>query len=185
MVTPAAISTQKPAYEFLVARVRLGDEEALARLIEHHRASVISIAANILRDRIEAEDVAQEAFLRAYHQIHKLQDDRSFRRYLSQITIRLCIDRLRRRRAVPAENIEIVWEGAESSKSMVNRMSIEKVLAKMPLDLRTTLVLREIQQLDYAEIAEILEIPIGTVRSRLHVARERFRVLWKGEATMQ
>jgi RNA polymerase sigma-70 factor (ECF subfamily) len=59
-----------------------------------------------------------------------------------------------------------------------NRVLIEKLLAQLPPDLCTTLVLREIEQLSYEEVAEAMHVPVGTVRSRLHVARERFRKLW-------
>jgi len=59
-----------------------------------------------------------------------------------------------------------------------NRVVIEKLLAQLPAELRTTLVLREMEQLSYEEVAEVMRVPIGTVRSRLHTARERFRKLW-------
>ena len=61
---------------------------------------------------------------------------------------------------------------------MENRVVIEKLLAQLPAELRTTLVLREMEQLSYEEVAEVMHVPIGTVRSRLHTARERFRKLW-------
>lgn len=158
-----------------VARCREGDEMALGCLIERHRNRLVRTATNLLRDRHEAEDVSQEAFLKAFRELHRLRDDRAFSGYLYRICVRLCMDRLRLKRAQPAE-LEAVQphEGA----SVENRVVIEKVLSQLPYDLRTTLVLREVEQLSYEEVADVMHVPIGTVRSRLHTARERFRNLW-------
>jgi RNA polymerase sigma-70 factor (ECF subfamily) len=163
---------------YLVLRARDGDQDAVARLIERHRVGLIKVSANILRDPAEAEDVAQEAFIKVFNQLGVLRDDYGFKRYLYQIAVRLCIDRMRRIR--PDVQSE-VHAGTTKRDDIESRVHIERVLAKLPTDLRTTLVLREIEGFDYSEIAEILEIPVGTVRSRLHSARERFRALWMDE----
>jgi RNA polymerase sigma-70 factor (ECF subfamily) len=139
---------------------------------------LVKVAANILRDPSEAEDVAQDAFIKVFGQLSSLRDDLGFKRYLYQIAVRLCIDRMRRIRPEPQSEIH---GGTARREDIESRVHIERVLAKLPTDLRTTLVLREIEELDYTEIADILQIPVGTVRSRLHSARERFRVLWMDE----
>lgn len=158
-----------------VYRCRHGDETALSLLIGRHRNRLVRTATNLLRDRHEAEDVSQEAFLKAFREIHRLRDDRAFSGYLYRICVRLCMDRLRLKRAEPTEFDRIQdHEGA----LIENRVVIEKVLNQLPADLRTTLVLREIEQLSYEEVAEVMHVPIGTVRSRLHTAREKFRKLW-------
>jgi RNA polymerase sigma-70 factor (ECF subfamily) len=158
-----------------VARCRNGDETALAHLISRHRNRLIRTATNLLRDRYEAEDVAQEAFLKAFREIHRLREDRAFPGFLYRICVRLCMDRLRLKRAEPTE-----FDTVQQSEggAVENRVVIEKLLALLPYDLRATLVLREIEQLSYEEVAEAMHVPIGTVRSRLHTARERFRKLW-------
>jgi RNA polymerase sigma-70 factor (ECF subfamily) len=158
-----------------VARVREGDQTALTNLVARHRARLIRTASNLLRDRFEAEDVAQESFLKAFREIGKLRDDRAFSGYLYRICVRLCMDRLRLKRA---EVVEFDQAQAHEGGSVENRVVIEKVLALLPYDLRATLVLREMEQLSYEEIAENMHVPIGTVRSRLHAARERFRKHW-------
>jgi len=158
-----------------VARCRQGDETALSLLIARHRNRLVRTATNLLRDRYEAEDVSQESFLKAFRELGKLRDDRAFSGYLYRICVRLCMDRLRLKRAQPAE-LESVQP--HEGGSIENRVVIEKVLGLLPAELRTTLVLREIEQLSYEEIAEMMHVPIGTVRSRLHTARERFRKLW-------
>lgn len=158
-----------------VERCRGGDETALNVLIDRHRLRIIRTANNLLRDRYEAEDVAQETFLKAFREIHKLRDDRAFSGYLYRICVRLCMDRLRLKRAEPSE-----FDSSQEPEgpSVENRVVIARVLDQLPADLRTTLVLREMEQLSYEEIAEWMGVPVGTVRSRLHTARERFRRLW-------
>ncbi|MBN8689998.1 MAG: sigma-70 family RNA polymerase sigma factor [Armatimonadetes bacterium] len=156
-------------------RCRRGDEVALAALVDRHRNRLIRVASNILRDVNEAEDVAQEAFLKAFRELGNLRDDRAFAGYIYRICVRLCMDKLRQRRAEPAE-FDFV-DNANGSL-VENKIVVEKLLNQLTEDLRTTLVLREMEQLSYEEIAEYMGVPVGTVRSRLHVARERFRKLW-------
>ncbi|MBA2306775.1 sigma-70 family RNA polymerase sigma factor [Candidatus Dependentiae bacterium] len=159
----------------LVNRTRQGDEAALRDLVDRHRVRLIRTASNILRDPVEAEDVAQEAFLKAFRELHRLRDDRAFASFIYRICVRLCVDRLRLKRAEPS-----ALEPSEASAggSIENRVLVEKLLAKLPADLRTTLVLREMEQLSYEEVAQVMDVPVGTVRSRLPTARERFRALW-------
>lgn len=168
-VDPAALERQ------WVARVRTGDETALGLLIERHRMRLVRTAANLLRDRHEAEDVSQEAFLKAFREIGKLRDDRAFSGYLYRICVRLCMDRLRLKRA---ELVEFDRAEPCQGPAVENRVVIERLLDQLPADLRTTLVLREMEQLSYDEVAAVMQVPVGTVRSRLHTARERFRNLW-------
>lgn len=159
----------------LVVRVRNGDESAYKELIDRHRTRLIRTASNILRDPIEAEDVAQEAFLKAYRELCRLREDRAFASFIYRICVRLCVDRLRLRRAEPSP-----LEPSEQAQngSIENKVLIEKLLAQLPPDLKTTLILREVEQLSYEEVAVVMKVPVGTVRSRLHTARERFRTLW-------
>ncbi len=158
-----------------VSRCRVGDENALGFLINRHRNRLVRTATNLLRDRHEAEDVAQEAFLKAFREIGKLRDDRAFSGYLYRICVRLCMDRLRLKRA---ELVEFDAPQPHEGGHVENRVVVAKLLAQLPAELRTTLVLREMEQLSYEEVAEVMRVPIGTVRSRLHTARERFRKLW-------
>ncbi|MCH8273229.1 MAG: sigma-70 family RNA polymerase sigma factor [Armatimonadetes bacterium] len=159
----------------LVLRTRHGDDGALRELVNRHRIRLIRTAANVLRDAVEAEDVAQEAFLKAFRELHRLRDDRAFGSFIYRICVRLCVDRLRLKRAEPT-----ALEPSQKTPagSIETRVVIEKLLAKLPPDLSATLVLREVEQLSYDEVARAMNVPVGTVRSRLHTARERFRTLW-------
>jgi RNA polymerase sigma-70 factor (ECF subfamily) len=133
------------------------------------------VAANALRDAHEAEDVAQDAFLKAFREIHRLRDDRAFASYLYKICVRLCMDRLRSRKSEPAQT-DLVQQS--DGPGVETRILVERLLMQLSPNLRMTLVLREIEQLSYDEVAETMGVPVGTVRSRLHAARERFRWLW-------
>lgn len=158
-----------------VGKCRQGDEVAMTNLIEKHRSRMLRTAGNLLRDRSEAEDIAQESFLKAFREIGKLRDDRAFSGYLYRICVRLCMDKLRSKRPEVAEFDSVQ---PHSGGAVENRVVVEKLLAQLPAELRTTLVLREMEQLSYEEVAEAMNVPVGTVRSRLHTARERFRHLW-------
>ena len=158
-----------------VGRCREGDEVAMRHLIDRHRNRLVRTATNLLRDRYEAEDVAQEAFLKAFREVHKLREDRAFAGYLYRICVRLCMDRLRLKRAEVAEFDTVQ---PSEGRNIENRVVVEKLLSMLTPDLRATLVLREMEQLSYEEVAEVMRVPVGTVRSRLHTARERFRKLW-------
>ena len=144
-------------------------------VVTKHRQRLIRVAANVLRDRHEAEDVAQEAFLKAFREIGKLRDDKAFSGYLYRICVRLCMDKLRSRKPTA----EIVEKGDGTTGVKVEtRILVERLLTKLTPELRMTLVLREMEQLSYDEVAEVMNVPVGTVRSRLHAARERFRQIW-------
>jgi len=158
-----------------LARCRAGDEAALAAMIARHRTRLVRAAANILRDPHEAEDVAQESFIRGFRELWRLRDDRAFSGYLYRICVRLCMDRLRARRP---ETMEFDSIQPSDGPQVENRVLIEKLLARLSPDLRTTLVLREMEQFSYEEVAAAMKVPVGTVRSRLHTARERFREMW-------
>jgi RNA polymerase sigma-70 factor, ECF subfamily len=172
----AAVQTEAGQSELRwLEQSRLGDDTAVAALVARHRARLIRVAANVLRDRHEAEDVAQEALLKGLREVSRLRDDRAFASYLYRICVRLCMDRLRGRRPEPG----IVDQAQDSAAPKVEtRVLVERLLTELSPDLRLTLVLREMEQLSYEEVATAMNVPVGTVRSRLHTARERFRNLW-------
>lgn len=162
----------------LVESVRRGDVEALSKLVEMHRSGIISLATSILRDSNEAEDVVQDSFLRAYQRIQYIRTDCSFKNYLYRIATRQCLDRLRKRKTYFLPDIT---EELHSSTDIDAKLCVENALKLLSPEMRTILLLREVHDFDYNEIAAILNIPVGTVRSRLHFAREKFRKIWLQE----
>jgi RNA polymerase sigma-70 factor, ECF subfamily len=166
-----------------VAAARSGDADATLRLLARYRPFLVRLLAGIVGDWAAAEDLAQETFLKAFRSLGQLRDPARFYPWVRRLAVRLALREVRGRREVPLEDAFIpacpaTGEGYAMS-GIDTRLAVHEVLARVPPDLRITLVLRELEGLDYAEIAETLEIPVGTVRSRLFAARERFRVLWR------
>jgi RNA polymerase sigma-70 factor (ECF subfamily) len=162
-----------------VTRARTGDEAAFRWLLGRYRMRVVRLAAHVLRSGGDAEDVAQEAFLRAFRRLPDYRGTGRFSAWLFQITVRLCLDRrrsVRWQREVPEDAAPPA--PAPNTHLPDNRLLIETLLDRLSPPMRAALVLREIEGLEYDEIAETLQIPVGTVRSRLHSARAQFRDLW-------
>jgi RNA polymerase sigma-70 factor (ECF subfamily) len=162
-----------------IARARTGDEAAFRWLLGQYRTRVVRLAAHVLRCDSEAEDVAQEAFLRAFRRLPDYRGQGRFSAWLFQITVRLCLDRRRSARwEREAPEDAAPTASAPGTQPPDTRLLIETLLDKLTPPMRAALVLREIEGLDYDEIAAVLQIPVGTVRSRLHTARAQFRQLW-------
>ena len=166
-----------------LARARAGDEAAYRWLLGRYRARVVRLAAHVLRREGEAEDVAQEAFLRAFRRLPSFRGEGRFSAWLFGIAVRLCLDR--RRSAWWAR--EVSEEAAPPSPPLSlaspagaadTRLLVGTLLDRLSPPMRAALVLREMEGLEYDEIAATLGIPVGTVRSRLHSARAQFRALW-------
>jgi RNA polymerase sigma-70 factor (ECF subfamily) len=142
----------------------------------------------MLGDRQDAEDITQEAFTRAFLKLEAFQAKSSFFTWLHRIAFNLAIDmrrREKRARSVGKVSMEVASESLESSDSSPSEESerneaqqkIYDALAKLDPERRSVIILRDLQGMDYAEIAEVLAIPIGTVRSRLHRARIELKEL--------
>ncbi len=160
-------------------RCALGDERAIRWVLNRYRDRVVRLAAHVLHNSREAEDVAQEAFVKAFRQIGQFRGDSGFYAWLYRIVINLCLDRMRRKSMtseMPLE--ENIAHFVAVSPDVENRLSVAQVLDSLTPPMRAALVLREVEGLEYAEIADVLNIPVGTVRSRLNTAREQFRRRW-------
>jgi RNA polymerase sigma-70 factor (ECF subfamily) len=172
-----------------VERCQAGDLSAFEPLVEKYRQRVWRLAYNVLRDREEAWDVAQDAFIRAYQALPSFRGQSAFYTWLFRIVMNLAADRARQRaargRAFGTERVgEEEWEramvdqGASPDTSAVqteNRERIIRALETLSDDHRAIIMLGDVEGLSYREMAEVLEVPIGTVMSRLHNARKRLR----------
>lgn len=175
----------------LVQRCRAGDLSAFERLVEKYRQRVWRLAFQILRDREEAWDVAQEAFVRAYQSLAKFRGQSAFYTWVFRIVVNLAMDRQRQRGAraralgsepVPEEEWARTLPDREAGPDLLasraqQRELIRRALDSLPPHHRTIIMLSDIEELTYREIAEVLQIPLGTVMSRLHNARKRLRAL--------
>lgn len=148
------------------------------RIAENQRR-VFQIALSILGSPADAEDVAQEAFLRAYQKFHSLRDAEKFRAWVNRIVFRLGLNRKRgyRRRLArdsawhSAETITAV-DGAKEAEQQVMLGRLRREIELLPEKLRSVLLLSLVEEMDAADVGALLGIPAGTVRSRLHAARK-------------
>jgi RNA polymerase sigma-70 factor (ECF subfamily) len=174
------IASSAPAdadHAYVQATLR-GDLHAFEALVERHRDVVVRVAARIA-GRDDAEDVSQDAFLRAFHRLGRFRADASFRAWLLQITHNAAIDHISRRRPEPVETPEapddpertVARLPAERLESRERLARLERKLRGLSPDARVVLVLRDIEGLSYEEIADITQAPLGTVKVRLFRAR--------------
>jgi RNA polymerase sigma-70 factor, ECF subfamily len=164
----------------MLDRCATGDERAIRWVLNKYRDRVVRLAAHVLHNPREAEDVAQEAFVKAFRQIGQFRGESGFYAWLYRIVINLCLDRMRRKSATsetPLDETVMPWIGAVTP-DMEKRIAVQSILDSLTPPMRAALILREVEGLEYAEIATVLNIPVGTVRSRLNTAREQFRRRW-------
>jgi RNA polymerase sigma-70 factor (ECF subfamily) len=170
------IDTEESAW---IERARLGDERAYRWLLSRYRDRAVRLAAHVLRRPDEAEDVAQEAFVKAFRSLNSFRGDGRFYTWLYHIVVRICLDRKRLARwnseGLPLDESAFIEHTSEAN----SRMLVETLLDQLTPPMRAALVLRELEGLEYEEIARVLNIPVGTVRSRLNTARGVFRELWQ------
>lgn len=165
----------------LVRAARDGDRGAFGLLVERYERPVFSLAYRLLGDDAEAEDAAQESFLRAWRALGRYDFERPFSTWLLSITAHFCIDRLRRRR--PGESLDALpaWrqppsDGADPEAEALRAVQADRVqraLGLLPDDYRLVVVLRYWHDLGYGEIADILDDTESAVKSRLHRARRQ------------
>ncbi|MCS6776582.1 MAG: sigma-70 family RNA polymerase sigma factor [Chloroherpetonaceae bacterium] len=164
----------------MLDRCAMGDERAIRWVLQRYRDRVVRLAAHVLHNPREAEDVAQEAFVKAFRQIGQFRGDSGFYAWLYRIVINLCLDRMRRKYVTAEMPLDeaVASPAVAALPDMEQRLAVAQVLNSLSPPMRAALVLREVEGLEYAEIARVLHIPIGTVRSRLNAAREQFRRRW-------
>ena len=171
----------------LVVRVQKGDKTAFDLLTRKYQHKIAKLISRYVRDRREVEDVTQEALIKAYRAIGGFRGESAFYTWLYRIAVNTAKNYLESQgRRPPGSDVEI--EGAEiidSGEALRDQATperqmltdeiastVHRVLEQLPPDLRTAITLREIEGMSYEEIAEVMDCPIGTVRSRIFRARE-------------
>lgn len=152
---------------------------AFQALLSRYRRPAVTLAYQMLGNREDAEDVAQEAFVRVFQAIPRFRGQASFSTWLYRIVTNLCLGSRRRRRAtVQLDAVREPRASDSPSRQVTEALLTRQVLAAMAPELRAILLLRDQEGLSYSEIAEALRLPLGTVRSRLSKARMAFRKIW-------
>ena len=179
--------TERSVDQMLVTRVQKGDKSAFDLLVRKYQHKVAKLVSRYVRDRREVEDVTQEAMIKAYRAIGGFRGESAFYTWLYRIAVNTAKNYLESQgRRPPSSDVEI--EGAELAESggelrdqatpehqmLTDEIAatVQRVIETLPPDLRTAVTLREIDGLSYEEIAEVMDCPIGTVRSRIFRARE-------------
>jgi RNA polymerase sigma-70 factor (ECF subfamily) len=169
----------------LLARHVDGDPDAFAELVRRHRDRLWAIALRTLGDREEAADAVQDALVSAFRAAHTFRGQSAVTTWLHRITVNACLDRARRaasRRTAPVAdegNFEALMEPHESAEAPAERGELHRellaALATLPPDQRAVLVLVDMQGYSVAEAAEVLDVPPGTVKSRVYYALRALR----------
>jgi RNA polymerase sigma-70 factor (ECF subfamily) len=162
----------------LLDGLRRGDPRAFEALVIAYQHRIFGVALRMLRNRAEAEEIAQEVFLRVHRAVEGFRGAAKLSTWLYAIASRLCLNRLasgERRRVREGEETLTRLAGDADPAAHVEREELESALhraiAELPEDRRLVVVLRDLEGLAYEEIAEALDLPLNTVRSRLHRAR--------------
>lgn len=174
--------------QVLVERAQRGDKQAFGLLVSKYQRRVFRLLSRLIRDSAEVEDAAQEAFIKAYRALPNFRGDSAFYTWLYRIALNTAKNWLMTQRRRPValssmsadgEESDVVDPGLQDSATpeaaLASRQvgeAIDRAIAHLPEELSMAVVLREIEGLSYEEIAEAMQCPVGTVRSRLFRARE-------------
>ncbi len=176
----------------LVAASQAGDMIAFEELVARHRDKIYARAFSMMRNEEEAIDLSQEAWVKAWQRLKQFQGDSSFATWMTRIVINLCLDQLRRQKRTRAESIEQLDEelgGVERQMPVIAinpseglerselRKRIDKAMTQLSYEHRTVLILHEFEEMEYKQIAKVMNCSIGTVMSRLFYARRRLASL--------
>jgi RNA polymerase sigma-70 factor, ECF subfamily len=179
--------TADPTDKQLVARVQKGDSRAFDMLVLKYQHKIFSLISRYIRDADEVQDVAQEAFIKAYRALPRFRGESAFYTWLYRIAINTAKNYLvSRARRPPGSDVDVAdaeyYEGGGALRDIENpenalfgaelKKVVEDAISQLPDDLRSAVTLREFDGLSYEDIAEIMDCPVGTVRSRIFRARE-------------
>ena len=174
----------------LITRAKKGDQDAFGQLVLAHQNKVFSLCVHLLNSREEAEDMAQEAFLKAWRSLNSFQEESSFATWMHRLTTNLCLDHLRKQArrqnisvAVSLDDEETVFAepadpGSDPQQELERKerqRALAERLTELPEHHRRPLVMREVAEMSYQEIADALKLDLGTVKSRIARAREALR----------
>ena len=165
----------------VVRAAQSGDLESFAELVRAYQADVWRLARHLLRDPAAADDVAQDTFVRAYRFLSRYRGDSKFSTWLFSIARNCALDEIRRsgRNRKVAERVGA--QPSEPTPQPIRRLEIREALQELPVELREPVVVIDMLGASYKEASEVLGTPVGTVKSRVHRAREQLAQLLSTE----
>ena len=173
-----------------IKQVLKGDKDAFAEIVDLYQHRLYQVCYRMLGNRHEAEDIAQEAFVRAFINIHSFDQKRKFSTWLYRIATNLCIDRIRKKKpdyyldaeVRGTEGLDMYSQIAASDELPEEELMklelqerIQYEISRLPDKYRSAIVLKYMEELSLQEISEILDLPLGTVKTRIHRGREALR----------
>jgi len=168
-----------------VRRLQRGDVDAFEILVRRHEKAIFNLVYRMLGDYDDAAEISQEVFLSAYRAIGQFRGDANFSTWLYRIALNHATTRrkstnLRQKRLVPLDGSELIDEAqigpSESLEKKELRERVQRALNELEPEDATVILLRDLQDIPYEDVARMLEIPVGTVKSRLHRARQALKV---------
>lgn len=168
----------------LVCECVEGSSLAFDELVTRYRGKVVRLVGSMLGQGLDAEDVAQDIFVKVYLSLGKFRGEASFSTYLYTVTVNRCRDELRRGKLrrffsfdewFSTNGSQLTQENEQRIDGDERRGAIRRAMKRLPVGTQMLLHLREIEELSYKELAEIFEVEIGTIKSRLARARDRLR----------
>jgi RNA polymerase sigma-70 factor (ECF subfamily) len=174
---PTVVTVQAVSETELVVSAQQGDRNAFSELVRVHAKGVLNVVYRMCGDMLVAEDAAQETFIRAWQSLPSFRPGTPLRNWLYRIAFNAAMDMLRKEKHILSDNIEDLpltdgQPGLETLVSQHERTAmVQKAILSLPDASRAVLVLREYEGLSYQEISSTLDIPVGTVMSRLNYAR--------------
>ena len=165
--------------ERLVRRYIEGDGSAFAALVRRHESRLYNVCLRVLGDPDDARDATQDAFLAALRRINQFRGDAAFTTWMHRIAINACYAVLRRRRRQPMLHLvgedrpqhDVGTPAPDHADDVARAVDVAAALAALPEEFRVALVLADVQDMPYDDIAAVLDVPIGTVKSRVHRGR--------------
>jgi RNA polymerase sigma-70 factor (ECF subfamily) len=166
-----------PTDDELVAAAQSGDRAALDALLRRHLDLIHAVCSRLARNPADAADATQEALIAIVRGLPRFDRRAAPRTWMYRVATNACLDELRRRGRRPRLGLDDAMAERPDpappvDRSVTDRLTLDDALARLPEEFRVAVVLRDVQGMDYAQIAEVLQIPIGTVRSRIARGRK-------------
>jgi RNA polymerase sigma-70 factor (ECF subfamily) len=167
----------------LISRIRAGDQRAFAELIDRYKARIFHTTLRILGNREDAEEASQDTFVRAYRGLENFREDSTFSTWIYRICVNTCLNLLESRKrfkaqdldSTPAADLPYIESPENEFEEADLHARVFSVMENLPAKYRTILVLYHIQHLAYQEIAAIMQMPMGSVKTHLFRARALLR----------